>query len=375
MKSKLYLIILCSLISICSLKAQVRIAMHNENGVYTTPCKVNGLKLRFIFDTGASNVSISLSEALFMLKNGYMEESDLKGSSFAQLADGKVIENTSVVLREIEIGGIKLNNIEAIVIHNLTAPLLLGQSAIQKLGKFQIEGNELVILNGTSNLSQKEQDVKLAQAQLDALVIKSVALDNYDQQLYNLAIDNYHKAYELYPRCFESQDFMNFGISYFFVKEFNLAIIYLQKVSGADLNSTQSHVKYYFLASSYQELKRYDEAITFFERAISVAEFDAQKWDCYESIASIFYEKENYRDAIDAYNKAANFYCNSISVNIADLYSGKIKDDTLGYIYFFIGGCYLQLDQQEKSDSYLIKSAMMGYEHAIILCTKRGLKY
>ena len=38
------------------------------SNVYTIPCKVNGLALNFIFDTGASSVSISKSEAIFMLK-------------------------------------------------------------------------------------------------------------------------------------------------------------------------------------------------------------------------------------------------------------------------------------------------------------------
>ena len=78
--------------------------MKKENGVYTTPCVVNGLRLRFIFDTGASNVSLSLTEAIFMLKNGYLNESDLHGSSYSQIANGDIVENTSVTLNEIEIG-------------------------------------------------------------------------------------------------------------------------------------------------------------------------------------------------------------------------------------------------------------------------------
>ena len=55
--------------------------MKREGGVSIIPCKVNGLNLNFIFDTGASNVSISLTEASFMLKNGYLEEGDIIGTS------------------------------------------------------------------------------------------------------------------------------------------------------------------------------------------------------------------------------------------------------------------------------------------------------
>jgi clan AA aspartic protease (TIGR02281 family) len=114
------------------IQAQVRIKMTKENGVYTMPCTVNELRLHFIFDTGASNVCISLSEAIFMLKNGYMSESDIKGSSYSQIANGEIIENTTVTLREVVIGGITLRDVEAIIIHQLSTPLLLGQSAIHR---------------------------------------------------------------------------------------------------------------------------------------------------------------------------------------------------------------------------------------------------
>jgi clan AA aspartic protease (TIGR02281 family) len=138
-----------------SLGAQTRIKMKKEGGIYTVPCSVNGLKLRFIFDTGASNVCISLSEVSFMLRNEYMDERDIIGVSSSQIADGSIVENTRVILREIEIGGIKLYNIEAVAMHNLSAPLLLGQSAIQKLGKIELNRDELVILNGKSDVFQE----------------------------------------------------------------------------------------------------------------------------------------------------------------------------------------------------------------------------
>lgn len=128
--------------------AQTRVIMTNEgNGVYTIPCKVNGISLKFIFDTGASDVVISLSEARFMLKNGYLNSSDIVGTSYSQIANGQITENTKIILREIEIQGLKLYDVTASVIHELSAPLLLGQSAIQKLGKIQLNGNELTIYN------------------------------------------------------------------------------------------------------------------------------------------------------------------------------------------------------------------------------------
>lgn len=137
--------LLCAFLTVSS---QTRIKMNKEGGVYTVPCTVNGLKLRFIFDTGASNVCISLSEATFMLKNGYLNKEDIIGTSQSKIADGSLVENTHIILREIEIEGMKLHNVDAVVMHNIEAPLLLGQSAIQKLGMVQLQDDELVIMNG-----------------------------------------------------------------------------------------------------------------------------------------------------------------------------------------------------------------------------------
>jgi clan AA aspartic protease (TIGR02281 family) len=128
--------------------AQTVVYMEKDGGVYNVPCKVNGVPLKFIFDTGASNVLISLTEAAFMLKNNLLTDDDIIGTSRSQIADGSVTENTAIVLRVVEIGGIELYNVRASIIHNSKAPLLFGQSAIEKLGKIQLEGNKLTILNG-----------------------------------------------------------------------------------------------------------------------------------------------------------------------------------------------------------------------------------
>jgi clan AA aspartic protease (TIGR02281 family) len=123
------------------LQAQTEVKMNKQNGVYVIPCKVNGLQLNFIFDTGASDVSISLTEAIFMLKNGYLSEDDLLGTEYYTIANGDVAEGTSIILKEIEIGGRKLYNVKASIMHELNAPLLLGQSALSRLGKFNFDYN------------------------------------------------------------------------------------------------------------------------------------------------------------------------------------------------------------------------------------------
>lgn len=117
------------------------ISMDKEGGVYTVPCVVNGLKLKFIFDSGASDVTISLTEALFMLKNGYLDKSDIHGDAVYQTASGDLKVGTKIIIKEIEFGGLKLNNIEASIVNELSAPLLLGQTALSKIGKCEVDFN------------------------------------------------------------------------------------------------------------------------------------------------------------------------------------------------------------------------------------------
>ena len=110
-----------------------------SGNTYLISCKVNGLPLDFIFDTGASSVTLSRKQAQFMLRNGYLSKADIVGSSSYQTASGDIATGMVIKLRKIEINGLILNNVEATVINSDSAPLLLGQSALSKLGKIQID--------------------------------------------------------------------------------------------------------------------------------------------------------------------------------------------------------------------------------------------
>ena len=118
---------------------KVSVPFTKEGGVTKVKCSVNGLPLSFIFDTGASKVTISSIEATFMYKNGYLSASDFGNSEYFSTASGEVTEGTVVTLRTVEIGGVKLSNVRATVVHNQNAPLLLGQSALSRLGKIEID--------------------------------------------------------------------------------------------------------------------------------------------------------------------------------------------------------------------------------------------
>ena len=115
------------------------IKMRKESGVYYVPCKINGMEMEFIFDTGASDITMSLTEAKFLFKQGKLTVDDFVGVQQYQIADGSIHEGISVILRKVEIGGKVLSDIEASIVDNEEAPLLLGQSALAKFGKISID--------------------------------------------------------------------------------------------------------------------------------------------------------------------------------------------------------------------------------------------
>ena len=116
-----------------------------ENGVYKVKCEVNSLPLHFIFDTGASSVSISMVEATFMMKNGYLTKDDVVGSQYFQDANGNVSEGTVINLRRVHLGDCDLENVKASVVRNQRAPILLGQSVLSRLGKIEIDNEARVL--------------------------------------------------------------------------------------------------------------------------------------------------------------------------------------------------------------------------------------
>ena len=121
------------------------IPFEKENGVCKVQCKINGLPLHFVFDTGASDVTLSMVEATFMMKNGYLTGKDVVGSQRYMDANGDVSVGTIINIRDVDFGGHSLKNVRASVVRNQKAPLLLGQSVLGRLGKIEIDNSRKVL--------------------------------------------------------------------------------------------------------------------------------------------------------------------------------------------------------------------------------------
>ncbi len=113
--------------------------MENNNGVKYVWIEINGIRLKFIFDTGASDISISPIEASILYKQGTLTKDDILDKEYFQDATGRISVGTKINLRTVKVGNRILQNIQATVVNNPNAPLLLGKSVLENFGKIEID--------------------------------------------------------------------------------------------------------------------------------------------------------------------------------------------------------------------------------------------
>ena len=126
---------------------EIVVPFRNENGVKFVQVKVNGVGLEMIFDTGCSGALISVAEANYLYQKGKLTQEDVLGTTQAQIADGSVVENMVVNLKEVVINDqILCPNVQATVANNLNAPLLLGNEILDRLGTIKIDNESETLI-------------------------------------------------------------------------------------------------------------------------------------------------------------------------------------------------------------------------------------
>ena len=99
------------------------IKLTKTNGIYSIPCNVNGKATLFYFDTGASDVALSIGFYNQAVKDGIFKPSDLLPEIINyKVADGGVHSGRRINIRELKIGNLKLNNVIGSIIESNEAP-------------------------------------------------------------------------------------------------------------------------------------------------------------------------------------------------------------------------------------------------------------
>lgn len=357
--------LICLLSSLCVM-AQKTIVMEQEAGVYKIPCKVNGAKMKMIFDTGAASVSISLQIAEYLYENDFITKDDIIGTGKSQVADGRIVNNVIVNLRDIEIEGIHVQNVQATVSESLTAPLLFGQSAIQKLGKISLHGNRLTIEEAYDENASEARRLELYfhagmyfqqknyyMAARELLEIEKIAILN--ETGYYMLCSSYYYLKE-YQNCYDA------GIRF-------------EQNCKEDLDSRKACDLYKTVAFALGNSEHYSEAIKWDKKAIGTLDIYA---GTEEEVALLYWDLGtnqrnigDYIQSISSYKKAIELRCKIL--NIPN--EGIANDENLAHFYYSFAITlqkYHQNNRNSEAIKYLNKSAKCGKENAKEYLTELG---
>jgi predicted aspartyl protease len=134
--------------------ALTAVQMEPSDGVYFVPVRINqALTLRFIIDSGASEVNIPADVVLTLVRTGTIAESDFLGSQRYQLADGSTVKSARFILRELLVGDQIARNVPA-SIGSVEGVPLLGQSFLSNFSSWTLDNDKHELLLGRRGLGR-----------------------------------------------------------------------------------------------------------------------------------------------------------------------------------------------------------------------------
>lgn len=118
-----------------------------QRGVKLIDVTVNRqFTVKMILDSGCSGTLISIAEAKYLYEKGCFTQDDILGTTQSQIADGSIVENMVINLRELVIGGqIVCTNVTATVSANTQAPLLLGNEVLNRAPSYSVDNENKLI--------------------------------------------------------------------------------------------------------------------------------------------------------------------------------------------------------------------------------------
>lgn len=109
-------------------------------GVYEIPIMLNDvLKINVILDSGATDVSVAPDVALTLMRTGTIEKADWMSGQTYEFADGSTSKSQRFKLKSISIGDKVFKGVTCNIAPTIQSPMLLGQSLLQRLGRYSID--------------------------------------------------------------------------------------------------------------------------------------------------------------------------------------------------------------------------------------------
>jgi clan AA aspartic protease (TIGR02281 family) len=126
---------------------ETRVPLARMSGGLIAPVVINNaLKLNFVIDSGASDVSIPADVFARLVNANTVTQADVTGNRNYKNADGEVFRSKTFIIRSLKIGNIEAPNVPAKVSPS-NAPPLLGQSFLKRFKAWSIDNStqELIL--------------------------------------------------------------------------------------------------------------------------------------------------------------------------------------------------------------------------------------
>ena len=240
---------------------------------------VDGIKRRFAIDTGCSSLSINTRLLDELVKQKKVMLSDMKGEHVAQMANGYTHAVRELMINEFTIGGYTFRDVVAHVGVNDSpdAPLLLGQSLLERMRWYQISGNII-------RFEPYDEAFQHALSYADYYSEDSI----HQQEIANMLLPYERKGM---LSCYFRQRFF---YALYCIEAYDEAISLSNKLkeencqSGIDITNYEIQLHYNQAVALYNS-ERYQEALSVVNKAWLLANSDAKYLDYISHIGNLYW--------------------------------------------------------------------------------------
>lgn len=116
------------------------VSIPRTNGQFFAQGRVNTGSVRFLIDTGASTVALTLDDA----RRSGIDVNRLVYDRTVETANGRTMA-AEVALKEVRIGGVRVTNVRALVLSEGLHISLLGMTYLGELQKVEVMPNQLIL--------------------------------------------------------------------------------------------------------------------------------------------------------------------------------------------------------------------------------------
>ena len=117
-----------------------------EGGTFVVPVRINDqITLKFVVDSGASDVTVPADVVMTLLRTGTITDSDFLGTQKYRMADGSTVPSQQFVIRSLKVGDRTLENVTG-SIAPVEGSLLLGQSFLRRFKSWSIDNQREALI-------------------------------------------------------------------------------------------------------------------------------------------------------------------------------------------------------------------------------------